>query len=843
MHFRLSRYLQLARRIPGRLSGSKNPRVQRGYRATRQLVRTVVNTTTNKQLGWVAVVSRAHWLADGRYEVSGWAYERGFGFPEAPPTIRVWLHSRGMPRIEATVQHASEPLANTRLRFSDFDYSNTGFVARFDLSEAVRLADRRRRWRAVVEVSGGGHSGRTTFKRRAPLGSAHHLSSRVFDEVQVTPLWGRPGEGLCLQVGRPRVLAEFAQLDGRQFSAELLLSRTSFSSAELVSPQGVTVLDTERLPNGRIRVSGRLPAIRPDGPTSLVDPEEDEGLFNPELEGLALPILSYQLLITDAGGRAHQARTTLDPLLHATWPDQPPFLYPSPTGTVRIRDCEAMIVLTSVGTDSGEKPALHFTGVVLGDLAGARLDFVGARGERPVRYTVGPDRVITGTCEWLKGSWGAEPRPPMAGRYTLLGHTAEGKWFRIACAPSLIAQAPQLDYGTEFNSSIGVGTGRRLAVQLSKPLRPDEIGSYHQKRLQTHFHRPDLPVKDQFYFESFNGRQATCNPLALDREVARRFPGLPRYWGVMDNSVAVPEGAIAVPHSSTAWWEARETSRFVVTNEWLKNSFAHRPGQVVLQTWHGTMLKRIGLDRPAMDPVLRRSLLQERAKWDILLSQNAHSTEIFKSAYSWTKDIWEEGYPRNDDLVNAPREPVRELLGIRPDQTAILYAPTWRDNLTGMVTFLDLERLVAALGDNYVLLLRGHSRTIKHGADVVLDGVIDVTSYPNITDLFLAADAMITDYSSVMFDFSVTGRPMIFFVPDMDLYRDSVRGVYFDLSEVAPGPVLALQDDVVDALRDLPGNAARYAQRYREWQRRFNSHDDGQSAARVIDRLMKLGDQ
>lgn len=126
MHFRLSRYLQLARRIPGRLSGSKNPRVQRGYRATRQLVRTVVNTTTNKQLGWVAVVSRAHWLADGRYEVSGWAYERGFGFPEAPPTIRVWLHSRGMPRIEATVQHASEPLANTRLRFSDFDYSNTG---------------------------------------------------------------------------------------------------------------------------------------------------------------------------------------------------------------------------------------------------------------------------------------------------------------------------------------------------------------------------------------------------------------------------------------------------------------------------------------------------------------------------------------------------------------------------------------------------------------------------------------------------------------------------------------------------------------------------------------------
>ncbi len=395
-------------------------------------------------------------------------------------------------------------------------------------------------------------------------------------------------------------------------------------------------------------------------------------------------------------------------------------------------------------------------------------------------------------------------------------------------------------YGDLFNVSIGVGGGRRLAVQMSKPLRPDEIGAYHQRRLQIHFHRHDLPVHEQFYFESFNGRQATCNPLALDREVARRFPEARRYWGVMDHSVAVPEGAIAVPHGSTAWWEARQTSRFVITNEWLKNSFAHNPGQLVLQTWHGTMLKQIGLDRPALDPVQRRSMLKERAKWDVLLSQNAHSTEIFKSAYAWTKAIWEEGYPRNDDLINAPREPVRELLGIRPDQIAVLYAPTWRDNQTGMVTFLDLERLVAALGDSYVLLLRGHSRTIKHGADVVLDGVIDVTSYPNITDLFLAADTMITDYSSVMFDFSVTSRPMIFFVPDMDQYRDSLRGVYFDLSEVAPGPVLALQDEVVDALLDLPGNAARHAERYRTWQQRFNSHDDGNSASRVIDRLVSL---
>ena len=113
-----------------------------------------------------------------------------------------------------------------------------------------------------------------------------------------------------------------------------------------------------------------------------------------------------------------------------------------------------------------------------------------------------------------------------------------------------------------------------------------------------------------------------------------------------------------------------------------------------------------------------------------------------------------------------------------------------------MVTFLDLEQLTAELGDQYVILLRGHSRTMEGGERVAQGGVIDVTTYPEVTELFMAADAMITDYSSVMFDYSITRRPMIFFVPDMDDYRDSTRGVYFDLSEVAPGPVLATQAEV-----------------------------------------------
>jgi CDP-glycerol glycerophosphotransferase (TagB/SpsB family) len=117
--------------------------------------------------------------------------------------------------------------------------------------------------------------------------------------------------------------------------------------------------------------------------------------------------------------------------------------------------------------------------------------------------------------------------------------------------------------------------------------------------------------------------------------------------------------------------------------------------------------------------------------------------------------------------------------------------------------------------------------------------VLDVTSYPNIADLYLASDALITDYSSVMFDFSVTGRPMMFFVPDIEEYRGELRGVYFDLEDAAPGPLLHTQPEVVAAVRTIEADVPLYATKYEAWRQRFNAHDDGHSSERVIDRLLE----
>jgi CDP-glycerol glycerophosphotransferase (TagB/SpsB family) len=169
----------------------------------------------------------------------------------------------------------------------------------------------------------------------------------------------------------------------------------------------------------------------------------------------------------------------------------------------------------------------------------------------------------------------------------------------------------------------------------------------------------------------------------------------------------------------------------------------------------------------------------------------------------------------------------------------VLYAPTWRDDRPGNVDHLDVARFSAELGTGFVTLIRGHSRSLQPGSEVSAAGVLDVTSYPDISDLFLVADALITDYSSVMFDFSVTGKPIYFFTPDLEHYRDDLRGFYFDLLAEAPGPVLADPGELVRAIRRP--DTGEFADRYAAWRARFNPKDDGHAGERVVRRMLAEG--
>jgi CDP-glycerol glycerophosphotransferase (TagB/SpsB family) len=378
-------------------------------------------------------------------------------------------------------------------------------------------------------------------------------------------------------------------------------------------------------------------------------------------------------------------------------------------------------------------------------------------------------------------------------------------------------------------------------VTLDAPLTDDERGAENQSRLEAAYRADPVTPADAVFFESFYGQNASCNPRALDAAIARLHPATTRYWSVVDASVAVPPGAVAIVEGSEQWWRARAEARLIVVNDWLRKRWLKRPHQTVLQTWHGTMLKKIAINRPRHGIRATIAAVLESRRWDVLLSQNPHSSRIFRSAYRYRGPIWEEGYPRDDALHSGDGAAIRKHLGIPSKKKVLLYAPTWRDDRLEHIDHLDVAAFTDALGPEYVTLIRGHSRTLRPGRDVRASNVIDVTGYPDVADLFLAADALITDYSSVMFDFSVTGKPIFFFTPDLDHYREQLRGFYFDLIEVAPGPVVRTPAELIALIKSVDAVTAEYATRYAAWQSRFNPRDDGHAAERVVRRLEDVG--
>jgi CDP-glycerol glycerophosphotransferase len=359
-------------------------------------------------------------------------------------------------------------------------------------------------------------------------------------------------------------------------------------------------------------------------------------------------------------------------------------------------------------------------------------------------------------------------------------------------------------------------------------------------------------LKDAVVFISFKGKQASDNPLGIAAELRRRGDTREHIWAVNDWSVPVPDGAKPVLMGTEGYWDALARSRYIISNDDMPTGYEKRPGQVYLQTWHGTPLKRIGFDVEQLQSVSGAKymdhLTADVAKWDMLLSPSPFSTPILKKAFRFSGEILESGYPRNDMLAAGHTEAlaasVRERIGLPAGKRVVLYAPTWRDNqfyASGRYRFdfrLDVERAWQQLGDDYVILVRGH----HHMADDVPAGtrpgfVLNVSAYPDVSELFLVSDALITDYSSMMCDFAVTGKPMIFYTYDLADYRDNLRGFYLDFEAEVPGPLLATSDEVISAMADLDSITTRYRTRYELFAAKFCPLDDGKAGARICDRL------
>jgi CDP-glycerol glycerophosphotransferase len=407
-----------------------------------------------------------------------------------------------------------------------------------------------------------------------------------------------------------------------------------------------------------------------------------------------------------------------------------------------------------------------------------------------------------------------------------------------------------------------------LVVAAERDLAADERGGVAQRRLRTSFYakQREQPLLDAVVYECFGGREYSDSPRAVHEELVRRDAPLEHVWVVRDAAFAVPETARPVRKASREYYEALSQARYLVANDYWPRWLARRPEQVCVQTWHGVPLKRSGHDLADWSKAVRqyrRVLGQREENWQYVVSPGAFATPILKRAFP-AGTLLETGLPRNDLVAGGAAERLRAAAKARlglGERRVVLYAPTYRDDLDYRLGYrtthprdvptyaaelgfrdgyrlgriLDLGTLAAALGPDDVVLVRKHPR-VTDALPLPPNGAVrDVSAYGDAVGLLLAADVLVTDYSSLAFDFASTGRPIVLYTPDLDDFGDRIRGLTIDWEAAAPTPPLREADAVLDAVRRVDDFHAEHRKRYEAFVAAYCTLNDGRASGRVVD--------
>ena len=368
-----------------------------------------------------------------------------------------------------------------------------------------------------------------------------------------------------------------------------------------------------------------------------------------------------------------------------------------------------------------------------------------------------------------------------------------------------------------------------------------------------YFHRYlKQPVKENvILFETFMAKNYSDSPKYIYEYIAQNHPEYECVWAINDGA-KIPYGAKTVKRFSFQYAYYLAVSKYLVFNVRPPLWYRKREEQVFLETWHGTPLKRLVFDQEEVtsaSPKYKQQFYRQRKDWVFLVSANPFSTKTFRSCFLYEGEMLEYGYPRNDILYWPNKDEIaqqlKEKLGIPKDKKTILYAPTWRDDQhygSGQYKFelaLDLKLMKERLQDDYVVLLRTHHYISDH-IDVsgLGDFVINLSSYDDISEIYLISDICITDYSSVFFDYANLKRPILFYTYDFDKYKNQLRGFYIDMNTEVPGPLLYTSEQVVQAIEDIDEITEEYKERYDQFYDRFCCYDDGHASEHVAEAML-----
>jgi CDP-glycerol glycerophosphotransferase len=783
-----------------------------------------------EQLNLWHSIENFHWVTqpDGRATawISGWAYLAKVDLARHPSRVAVVLREdrTGAERVHWATEH---PVPSFPPPEDDkwCDYSPGSFGVEFPISDIVADAAQGTTWTVLLRVEAGGHTVTQPVQKLLRSGAAGvvpalalRAGGRVLTEWQFNRV-------LRLRVDLAGVRLSQARLEGRTLTgvlaadasvelARVVASRPRHRAESAVAPghpQAFSI-DLPEAPASRVGVAHewRIEGFDAAGRRIALVPADD-----------ALPASAGDVLALDThrDGELVVREWALGALADQAVVD--------PDGVLRISGRtfgspvrELKLVATSLRSRTEGEP----TTVTDGRFEAA-LD---------LRHEV-----------YRFGRW---PLPSGDHDLDVVLTTADGQehTFPIRTSSRLSDALPVAVLTDKLEGRVVRGPDAGVRLTLRRPIGAAR-GAYQQNRMRL---TPPATrgLTRGVLMRSYFGESATDNGLSIQKELQRRGSDLPVYWAVQDHSIVVPEGGIPVVVNSHEWYALLASVKYYVDNMYQPEFHQKPAGQVMAQTFHGYPFKQMGHPhwRNVQFSQARIEAYDARAReWDYLVSPARYATPLLVRDFAYPGEVLEIGYPRNDvlssDEADDIRARTRAALGIEEHQTAVLYAPTFRDylavddNRARMPDFFDFASAHQRLGDDFVMLIRGHAFNARASRRVGrLEGCIDVTDYPEISDLYLAADAGIVDYSSLRFDFGVTGKPMIFQVPDLQRYKDT-RGWLFDFEPTAPGPLVSTTDEVVDCLLDLDGVRSEYASAYDVFRKDFLDLEDGHAGARFVD--------
>lgn len=348
--------------------------------------------------------------------------------------------------------------------------------------------------------------------------------------------------------------------------------------------------------------------------------------------------------------------------------------------------------------------------------------------------------------------------------------------------------------------------------------------------------------KGKILFTNFSGKGYGCNPKYICEELRRKKIDMIDYvWAVESGRNDFPENVRVIQYGTYEYYYELATAQIWIDNQHKNYLSRKREGQYYIQTWHGGgPLKKIEYDAPNLSRSYLELLEYDMKMVDLCLSNTRFGSEQYRRAFRYEGDILECGYPRNDiffgDKFDA--EDFRKDIGISNKAIIILYAPTIRDRESNLLNIsYILEACERLYSSNCIMLIREHPQmTLSSDRYTFSDKVINVSEYSDVQKILAASDMLITDYSSIMWDFSLQKRPVFLYHPDADDYEKE-RGFYISFSEM---PYIEAFD-TEDLYRKICSyDDGLYQQRLEEFFRQYEPFDKGDASLAVADRILEV---